>query len=54
MHDRFIKRTVNELGLGDSKYNSEQVRVEEELKFYQKKVFFFSAIHHNYYQKMKY
>lgn len=49
MHDRFIKRTVNELGLGDSKYNSEQVRVDEELKFYQKKVFFFSAIHHNYY-----
>ena len=50
LHDRYIKRTINELGLGDSKYNSEQVRVDQKLEFYHKKIFFFSAIHHNYYQ----
>jgi hypothetical protein len=48
-YERYITRTLNEIGLGiDKDYNKKKV-VFSDLEFYNKKIFFFSSTHHNYF-----
>jgi hypothetical protein len=48
-YERYITRTLNEIGFGiDKDYNKKKV-VFSDLEFYNKKIFFFSSTHHNYF-----
>jgi hypothetical protein len=48
-HDRYIVRTLNEIGLGTDKEYSKKVSNYSVLDFYNKKTFVFSSIHENYF-----
>jgi O-antigen ligase len=48
-HDRYIVRTLNEIGLGTDKEYNIKVSNFSTLEFYNKKIFLFSSIHENYF-----
>ena len=48
-YDRYIVRTLNEIGLGTDKEFSKKVANYSTLDFYSKKTFVFSSIHENYF-----
>lgn len=48
-YDRYIIRTLNEIGLGTNKEYNNRFSNYSDLEFYKKKTFFFSAVHENYF-----
>lgn len=52
LYNRLVTQTINEIGFGDKNYNQKALGLSEEAKklnFYKKKVYLFSAQHHNYF-----
>jgi hypothetical protein len=48
-YDRYVVRTLNELGLSSDKNYSKRIAASSDIEFYNKNFFIFSAIHHNYF-----
>jgi O-antigen ligase len=48
-YDRYILRTLNEIGVGLDKDYNKKISSYSDIEFYNKKFYFFSPIHHNYF-----
>jgi O-antigen ligase len=52
LYNRLVTQTINEIGFGQENYNLKALGLNEEAKkltFYKKKIYLFSAQHHNYF-----